>query len=31
MTGEDGDMRGSISHSKIAEYDECPFHVSKNE
>lgn len=30
MTGGDGDMRGSISRSKIAEDDECLFHVSKN-
>ena len=31
MTGGDGGTRGSISCSKIAEDDECPFLVSKNE
>ena len=29
MTGGDGEMRGSISRSKIAEDDECLFLVSK--
>ena len=30
MTGDDGDIRGSISRSKIAEDDECLFLISKN-